>query len=90
MGVHREIEKYFDKEIEDSKTFLRDLARGSHDLIDLSFYLEKRLKFSFPGDEWNTVKTVGQVCRLIESITGKKKDNVRNFNSNTRRRARDR
>jgi acyl carrier protein len=74
MEYLKVIEDYFGQKIKDSKTFLHDLARGPHDLIELSFYLEKKCKFRFPGDEWNTVRTVGQAIRLIESITGVKND----------------
>ena len=56
--------------IKEDSSFTEDLGADSLDIVDLLSDLEDRLAIVIPQDELKDVKTVGQLCAVVEKITG--------------------
>ncbi len=51
-----------------SDTFLEELGADSIDLVDLVSELEEEFKVSVPDEEFENIKTIGDIVNLIESL----------------------
>lgn len=56
--------------IKEDSSFTEDLGADSLDIVDLLSDLEDRLAIVIPQDELKDVKTVGQLCAVVEKIKG--------------------
>ena len=56
--------------VKEDSSFTEDLGADSLDIVDLLTDLEDNLGIVIPQDELKDVKTVGQLCEVVEKIKG--------------------
>lgn len=65
--------KLDESEITPEKHLFNDLGADSLDFVELSMMLEREFNVKFSEEDTSKMKTVGDVYKLIEKYTNKKK-----------------
>ena len=65
--------KVAESEVSEDKNLFNDLGADSLDFVELSMLLEREFNVKFSEEDTSKMKTVGDVYKLIEKYTNKKK-----------------
>ena len=65
--------KVAESEVTEDKNLFNDLGADSLDFVELSMLLEREFNVKFSEEDTSKMKTVGDVYKLIEKYTNKKK-----------------
>ncbi len=68
--------KVAESEVTEDKNLFNDLGADSLDFVELSMLLEREFNVKFSEEDTSKMKTVGDVYKLIEKYTNKKKITV--------------
>lgn len=59
------------EQLTEDATIMGDLGADSLDVVEISMNLEERFNVIIPDEEWDKVKTVGELCASVSGCLAK-------------------